>query len=169
MFAVSSTVDAVIEALGAAIVPFVPTGTSIIQADQNRVALPAGNVVVLTPISSSLLESPWQQGNEAVLTVTMPSKIDVQVDFYGADAGNWCKAVSGMFRTGYGSGLFPAGIAPLNADDGRQAPLTTGEQQYLMRWILTASLQHSPALTISGQESAITLTPGVIAADVLYQ
>ena len=124
---VTKTIDQVIEALGAYLTAFVPVGTTIIQAAQNRVSMPAAPCVVLTPISNTPIEVARQTGTGQTATVTMPAKLDVQVDFYGDDSGSWCRAASGAFRTIYGMGLFPDDIAPLHADDGRQAPMITGE------------------------------------------
>jgi hypothetical protein len=88
------------------------------------------------------------QPDDGTATVYGPSRIDIQIDFYGAQAGEFCKTVKTAFRSHWGFAHFPAGIKPLYTSDGMQSPLTTGEQQYESRWTLTASMQYNPTVTV---------------------
>jgi len=101
-------------------------------------------------------------------TIIGPTQIDVQADFYGDSAGDYCKAVKQSIRTGWGFDQFPAGIKPLYTDTGHQAPLTTGEQQYLRRWTLTISMQYDPQLIVSQQFFDVAVPNELIPVDVIY-
>lgn len=167
MYTASITVDQVIDALADFLAPFVP-GASVVRAQVNRVAMPPNPCVILTEMLQVDLSVPATdyQPDDNTATVYGPSRIDVQIDFYGAQAGEFCKTVKTAFRSHWGFEHFPANIKPLYTSDGMQSPLTTGEQQYESRWTLTASLQYNPTVTVP-QEFADEATPNlVIPADV---
>jgi hypothetical protein len=174
MYTASITVDQVIEALAAFMAPFVPGG-QIVRGQVNRVALPANPCAVLTELLQVDLSVPHADYQPPVdpapaqgtTTIYGPSRIDVQIDFYGAQAGEFCKTVKTAFRSHWGFSNFPAGIKPLYTSDGMQTPLTTGEQQYESRWTLTASLQYNPIVTVP-QDFADVLVPNkILPADVV--
>ena len=163
----SITVDQVIDALAAFMAPFVPGG-QIVRAQVNRVALPSNPCAVLTELLQVDLSVPATDYQPTANTATIygPSRIDVQIDFYGAQAGEFCKTVKTAFRSHWGFAHFPANIKPLYTSDGVQSPLLTGEQQYESRWTLTASMQYNPTVTVP-QEFADEAYPTlVIPADV---
>lgn len=170
----SITVDQVIDALAAFLAPFMP-GASIVRGQVNRVALPSNPCAVLTEILQVDLSVPhtdYQPPTDpapAIGTATIkgPTRIDVQIDFYGVQAGEFCKAVKTAFRSHWGFAHFPANIKPLYTSDAMQSPLTTGEQQYESRWTLTASLQYNPIVTVP-QDFADVLVPNkILPADVV--
>lgn len=161
------TVDQVIDALAAFLAPFMP-GAQIVRAQVNRVALPSNPCAVLTELLQVDLSVPATDYQPLANTATIygPSRIDVQIDFYGAQAGEFCKTVKTAFRSHWGFAHFPANIKPLYTSDGVQSPLLTGEQQYESRWTLTASMQYNPTVTVP-QEFADEAYPTlVIPADV---
>jgi hypothetical protein len=173
MYTSSITVDQVIDALAAFLAPFVPGGT-VVRGQVNRVPLPTNPGIVLTEMRTEDLSVPhtdYQPPTDpapalGTATIYGPARIDVQVDFYGAQAGEFCKTVKTAFRSHWGFSHFPAGIKPLYTSDGIQTPLTTGEQQYESRWTLTASMQYNPTVTVP-QEFADMATPNPpIPADV---
>ena len=173
MYTSSITVDQVIDALAAFLAPFMP-GAQIVRGQVNRVALPSNPCAVLTEILQVDLSVPHTDYqppvdpdvDDGTATVYGPSRIDVQIDFYGAQAGEFCKTVKTAFRSHWGFTHFPAGIKPLYTSDGMQTPLLTGEQQYESRWTLTASMQYNPTVTVP-QEFAEEATPNqLIPADV---
>ena len=173
MYTSSITVDQVIDALADFLAPFVP-GAQVVRAQVNRVAMPSNPCVVLTEMLQVDLSVPATEYQPPVdpipatgtATIKGPSRIDIQIDFYGAQAGEFCKTVKTAFRSHWGFEHFPANIKPLYTSDGMQSPLTTGEQQYESRWTLTASLQYNPTVTVP-QEFADEATPNlVIPADV---
>lgn len=154
-YVVSIAVDAVIEALGAFLQPFVGD-LQIVRAEVNRVPMPSGPFVKLTEILQVDLETPVvvNQFANSQIQITGPKRIDIQIDFYGPSSGDQAAAVKGVYRTGYAAAQFPDGIAPLYCNDGHQMPLTTAEQQYFRRWTITASLQYNPAVYIPQQAAS---------------
>lgn len=162
MFTASISVDGVIEAVAAFLQPYC-AGAQIVQAQTNRVAMPPSPCVVLTPLNTSDIATPRVDTLVASAEIRTPTKFDVQVDFYGALAGDYCRAVSAVIRSSLSTSAFAAGITPLYCSDGIQSPLTTGEQQYENRWTTTISLQWSPVVTVP-QESGGTLALGTINA-----
>ena len=174
MYTSSINVDQVIDALAAFLAPIIPGG-QVVRAQVNRVALPANPCAVLTEVLQVDLSVPataYQPPTAPIpatgtATIYGPSRIDVQIDFYGAQAGEFCKTAKTAFRSHWGFSHFPANIKPLYTSDGIQTPLTTGEQQYESRWTLTASLQYNPIVTVP-QDFADVLTPNkVLPADVV--
>jgi len=164
----SITVDAVIEALTAFLTPFVPTGCPIIRGWQNRVPppfTPAASdplaFVKLSEVNQVDLETPQMtQSSDPTIqqaTILTPTRIDIQIDFYGLMAGDYCKAVKAVFRSPYAPDQFPDGIAPLYASDSIRGALITGEDQYEDRWLITGSFQYNPTVTVP-QQSALVIT-----------
>lgn len=153
-YAVSITVDTVIDALADFIQPFA-AGSEIIRAQVNRVPMPPDPCIVLTELLEVDLETPLKAQSLAGLQadITGPARIDIQIDFYGPAAGDQCKAVKGIFRSEYAPAQFPDGIKPLYCSDGIQSPLITGEQQWESRWTLTASLQYNPIVSLPQQSA----------------
>ncbi len=151
------SVDDVIDALVTYLRPFV-LDAEIVRGQVNRVAQPLPPCVVLTELLQVNLSRPRIDNSSDIdvlaTTITGPTRIDIQIDFYGDDAGNFCKAFESAWGCAYGFVDFPANIKPLYATDGMQMPMVTGEQQYQSRWTVTASLQYNPAVTLP-QQSAI--------------
>lgn len=155
-------IDAVIEALGSFIQPFVGEDTPITRAQVNRVPPPLPAFVELREILEMDLETPAfvNNGEYQQAAITTPTRIDIQVDFYGPSAGDWCKAVKAVYRSVYAPSQFPTGMTSLFCSDGHQVPLVTGEEQYENRWVLTCSLQYNPDVFVP-QQSATTLAVNV--------
>ena len=154
----SIAIDAVIDALKAFIQPFVGTNP-VVRGQVNRVPMPLTGFVVLTELLEVDLETPSTQLDSAndQLTITAPTQINVQVDFYGPSAGDQCKAVKTVFRSVYSPAQFPDGIKPLYCSDGLQSPLISGEEQWESRFTITASLQYNPVVVVP-QQSANALS-----------
>lgn len=167
MYTSSITVDQVIDALAAFLAPFMP-GAQIVRGQVNRVALPSNPCAVLTEILQVDLSVPATDYQPLTDTATIygPSRIDVQIDFYGAQAGEFCKTIKTAFRSHWGFAHFPANVKPLYTSDGVQSPLLTGEQQYESRWTLTASMQYNPTVTVPQEFADEVYLTSVIPADV---
>jgi len=168
MYDSSITVDQVIDALADFLAPFVPAA-QIVRAQVNRVPMPSNPGIVLTELNQVDLSVPdtEYQPDASTATIKGPTRIDVQIDFYGEQASEFCKTVKTAFRSHWGFSHFPANIKPLYTSDGIQAPLVTGEQQYERRWTLTASLQYNPIVTVP-QDFADVLVPNkILPADVV--
>ena len=168
MYTSSITVDNVIDALADFLQPFVD-GADIVRAQVNRVPMPSLPCVVLTELFHVDLRVPSQDYDtlNAEADLSASNRLDVQVDFYGDSAGDYCRSVETAFRTMWSFDKFPAGIKPLYTSDGIQSPLVSGEQQYVSRWTLTVSMQYNPVVSVP-QQFADALSATTIAADVLY-
>jgi hypothetical protein len=159
----SILIDQVIAALGAFLTPFIPVGCPIIRGQQNRTPPPVTDgqadplaFVKLQEIMMADIETPTMLYGDLQATINTPTRIDIQVSFYGVSAGDYCKGFKAVYRSFYAPDQFPVGIAPLYCSNGSQGPLITGEEQYENRWDITASLQYNPIVTIP-QQSATTL------------
>lgn len=164
------TVDAVFTALisflqpfvgnwnGTAITPNVPT--AIVRGQQNMTNPPQAAFVKVTEILRKNLDTPVFLNSTDVdvqqASISDSKQLDVQIDFYGSNAGDWAAAVENIWRSPYAPDQFPAGIAPLFCSDAHQAPLITGEEQYEFRWVITGSLEYNPTVIIP-QQSATQL------------
>jgi hypothetical protein len=161
-YTVSLTIDDVIGAVATALEPFCP-GAEIIQSQVNRVAMPLSPFVELTPIITSDLSVPAVVFDDTTQAsdITGPKQIEIQIDFYGPDAGDQCNAVKTVIRSQAGYSLFPEAIRPLYSDNGVQSIMVSGEEQYVSRWTLRVQLQYNPVVSIP-QDSAIVLSPDVL-------
>lgn len=169
-FVTSITIDDVIDALADLLEPFCPDA-EIVRGQVNRVAQPRNPCVILTEMGLTDLQVPSSTtapGDEES-TLSGPQRIMVQVDFYGPLAGEWCSAAKQALRSSYGFDAMPTDIKPLYTDDGRQAPLISGEQQYETRWILSALLQYNPVVTVPQQTATALELEEIVAADLNYQ
>lgn len=166
MYTSSITVDQVIDALANFIQPFTPDA-DVIRAQVNRVAMPKNPCVVLTELLQVDLMVPYIENQPEVNTETVhgPTRIDIQIDFYGVQAGEFCKTVKSAFRSQWGFAQFPANIKPLYTSDGVQSPLITGEKQYESRWTLTASMQYNPIVTVPQEFADEAMPNELIPAD----
>jgi hypothetical protein len=146
------TIDNVIDALATFITPFVG-GAAVIRAQVNRVPMPSSPCVVLTELFEMDLETPTalEHASTDLYSFSSPTRVDIQIDFYGPSAGDQCKAIKQVFRTCYATSQFSDGIKPLYCSQGIQSPLITGEQQWESRWTLTASLQYNPVVDVPQQ------------------
>jgi len=163
-----TSIDNVIDALANFIQPLVG-GAQIVRAQVNRVPMPIDSCIVLTELLEVDIDVPYQTYDDTnqQTSIIGPTRIDVQIDFYGATAGDQCKAVKQAFRSTYGFDAFPAEVKPLYTSDGIQSPLITGEEQYESRWTLTASMQYNPVVTLSQQSANATSINILEAADLL--
>jgi len=174
MLAVTPTDDAVCLALGAFVALIVPTGTPILRGPINKVAQPAGNHVLLTPISRRRLRTnvevdldQYPAPDPGAMALEQGVQLDVQADFYGTLSADWATMFQTAFRSEYAARALAPTCAPLYADDGRMVPLVTGEEQYLERWAVTAALQYNPVTTVP-QEYAGAAEVTIINVDEAY-
>lgn len=163
-----TSIDDIIDALANFIGPLTP-GVQIVRAQVNRVAMPPDSCIVLTELLQVDVDMPYQTYDNInqQTSIVGPTRIDVQADFYGINAGDLCKIIKQAFRSTYGFDAFPTNIKPLYTSDGIQSPLVTGEEQYESRWTLTLSMQYNPVVTLV-QQSANAASINIIeAADLL--
>jgi hypothetical protein len=98
------------------------------------------------------------------------TEVTVQLDFYGSTASDNAQTVSTLFRDDYAVSQFSAmstGIAPLYADDPKQLPFIDEQKQYENRWVLMATMQVNPVVTVA-QEFADQIQTTFIPVDNFY-
>jgi hypothetical protein len=169
-FVSSITINTVIDSLADLLQPFCP-GVTIVRGQVNRVPMPESPCVFLTEIHLADLQVPsiTTDPDEQQSTIHGPQRIGVQADFYGLLAGQFCSASKQALRSNYAFANMPEAIKVLYTDDGRQAPLVTGEEQYEARWILTIATQYNPTVTVPQQTATAVSVNTIAAADIIYQ
>jgi hypothetical protein len=151
----------------------VPVGTPVIRGPINRAPQPAVDHVILTPVYRRRLRTNVETDVDpfpapgGTVRIEQGTQLNIQVDFYGAQASSWLDAFSTIWRSEYAVAALAPECAPLYADEGRMVPLTTGEEQYLERWTVTAVLQYNP-VTTTPQQFAGTAEVTVINVDERY-
>ncbi len=152
----------------------VPTGTPVIRGPINRAAQPAADHVIITPTVRRRLRTnvetdvdPYPSPGDGSVQIEAGMQLNVQMDFYGANGGDWAAILSTIWRSEYACDQLAPECAPLYADEGRMIPLTTGEEQYLERWTVSAVLQYNP-VTTTLQQFAGTATVDLINVDERY-
>lgn len=149
------TIDAAIVATANVLRPLLPNGTEIVRGMANNVPAPKlPGFVQITEVGQPQYTTTRTKLDGVDMNYLMPRYLNLQLDFYGVDAGEWAGIAVTMFRSKYATENFPDGIEPLYCSDAMQAPLITGEKQFETRWICTLSLQYNSAITVP-QESFI--------------
>jgi hypothetical protein len=148
--------DALFVKLRAFLLTIVPTGTEVVRGYINRVPQPVGNHIVITGLFERRLRTNIHTyeddgGLGGTRNIEQGTEVHVQIDYYGAIAADWCAMVSTVFRDEYGVAALAPDCSPGYIDDGRNMPLTTGEEQYLQRFCSTAVLFYNPVTTIPQQ------------------
>jgi len=165
--------DDIMVALRAFLLTIVPNTVEVVQGLGNRVPTPASEFVVMTPLFTGRLAT-----NESVYTDPFPTpggtraikqstRLDVQLDFYGVASAEWAAMTETLLRDPAGCDALAPSCQPLYADEARQIPYVSGEDQYMARWSLTASFQWNPTTTLS-QDFAATLDVTLINVDEAY-
>jgi hypothetical protein len=127
----------------------------VIRGQTNRVPMPKGDFIALTPLLTVQLETPVSTYHDiqylGTQNIQRSTRFDIQIDSYGASACDRANTISILLRTEYACDQFKASgfdIQPLYGEDPKQIPLITGEEQYLERWTFTAVLQCNPVVSI---------------------
>lgn len=149
------TIDAAVVAVADFLQPLMPVGTTIVQGQTNDVPPPLPPSIIITPIGQpqytttrTKLSGPTLEAGDYV----MPVRLELQLDFYGPQAGDMINRAITLLRSGYSVERFPNGIGPLYCTDAIQAPLITGEKQFEARWLTVLSVQYNATVTV-GQDS----------------
>ena len=171
---VSPVPDDVFAALGAFIQTVLGTGIPVIRGIDNEVPMPAAspgfvNMTALFQIPLATNQDTWDETNAAPteFSVERDTRIDIQMDCYGAASGSWAAMLSTLLRDQYGCAQLAPNCQPLYAEDARMLPLEDGEDQYEERWAVTAAIQYNP-VTVLPMQFADTLDVGLINVDVVY-
>jgi hypothetical protein len=143
----------------------------VVEGVVNRVSMPAGSFIEMTPLVKSRLSTNVTSYPD-INTETNQQFIDftIQLDIYGANAGDWSTIIATAFRSDQACIFLDAqlpGIAPLYSEDARQLPLINGEDQYESHWSIAIHLQFNPSVN-DAQQSANVINVGVIDAEVFY-
>jgi hypothetical protein len=156
----SITSDNLFRALGDLLTTIAPAGTEIVRGQQNRVPMPASDSFIV------MTEAQRQQNAQTTHDydpeagsndIGRSTTFRIQVDVYGAAAGDTAQAIVTLLRDAYGFDfLKPHGVAPLYCEDPTQMPLIAGEQQYIQRWTIRVLLHANVAISTS-QDFADTL------------
>jgi len=139
----------------------------VIRGQANRVSMPVGDVIYVTPIRKAALAVSVDSYTTTNRNVQRSTQFDFQVDCYGAGAADRAQAITALLRDGYAFDQMAAGVKPLYASDAQQMPLVTGEEQYLERWTFEASLQANPTVSVA-QDSMSQATIQMVAVDAAY-
>lgn len=171
---VTPVLDGLFTALGDFLAGMLPANTPITQGLGNRVPepLPAAGFVVMTPTTVLRLSTTvdtWDQTLTDPITLdhTQSVQVGMQVDFYGALSFDWMSTFTTLFRNTVGCDALGPNCQPLYCDDGTQAPLIDGEEQYEQRWLVNAQLQYNPVVS-TAQDFADTLEVGLINVEIAY-
>jgi hypothetical protein len=145
---------------------------NVIRGLQNRVAMPVGDFIELTPLFAGPLSTNVQTyaPNASASNNERSTQFSVQIDCYGDLAMDRANTLSMMIRSPYACEQFAASgidMQPLYANDAHQLPFTTGEAQYMERWGFDAHLQMNPVVSVP-QDFATTLVVGLIDVDVVF-
>lgn len=142
----------------------------VIRLPANRVAMPAGEFITLSPLSNIPLATNVSVQTGQQKTSTQARQVTVQVDCYGSSAGDNAAKISMLFRDFYGCEALAAinpGVQPLYATDAHQTPLIDGEAQYTERWTFECVMQVNPFVS-TAQDAAIVLQADVRNVDRTY-
>lgn len=148
---------------------FIPSNVEVIQAQENRVAMPKGGFIAMNNTSMDRLSTnvdAYQAINQGK-TILTPTRYGIQLDFYGPISQEWAIKTMALFRDEYATEIFPPNIQPLYADDPVQLPLIDGEDQYEQRWKLQATLQYNPILS-TAQQSMLGVNVGLAPIDQTF-
>lgn len=134
--------------LGGLLQTLFPT-VEICQGVQNRVAMPAGPFINMTPVGQTRLATNETSYNGVdQKTLTNFKKFDVQVDFYGPEMADLTNAFETVFRDSYAVEKMGPLVTPLYCSDAHAAPLTNEEKQYEQRWMIIASVEFNPDVAL---------------------
>ena len=156
-------------AVGATIFgPSVPANVSVLPYGTAGATGTGGlGTYAVTPcivVSSGLLAAGSQ-------TLTESTELVFQLDVHGQNSADNTAVINAAFRDEYAFDWFaenaPAGVTPLLADDARQIPFISGENQYETRYIIDCHLQAIQSITFPLQFASV-LDVDVISVDAAY-
>jgi len=146
----------------------------VIQGLPNRSSMPPaspGYVTMQLTLGTRLNYNidTWDATDPAPTAITSEThwKERIQVDFYGAAAGDWSRVFAGLWKDETACLALEPVCDPLYAHDPLLAPLDDSEQQYESRWTVEAFLQYNPVVSVPMQ-FADTLEVTLINVDEAY-
>lgn len=170
---VSPTQDDVYTAVKAMILAVLPFDNAhVIKGVQNRNAMPEGPFVEMyialgvrlrTNLDSYDPNDPDPEG----ITREQGMRLELQLSIYGPTSGDQAALFTTLWRDDYACIALDPTCQPLHADDPTRAPLVTGEEQYLDKWLVRAQLQYNPTVSTLDQFADIVAI-GVISVTERY-
>lgn len=171
---VSITLTDIYTKLGTFLTSVLPIGVPVVQTPVDRVSMPppSPGFVGMHAVLQSRIMTNLDQWNPADIAPTeieieQALKMTVQLDCYGADAGDWAVILSTVLRDEYAVTALSPTLAPLYCDDPKFAPLVNAESQYERRWIVPVVLQYNPVVSVPMQ-FADTAQVALINVDEAY-
>lgn len=169
---VAPTQSQLLTKLVAFVAGIVPTGTKVVQGLGNRVPPPTGSFAAITVLNQRRLATNDEAYTDdypyfGSRSVSASWQVNVQLDFYGPDSGNWASAFCTLFRDDYGCNALAPEVQPLYADAPRLAPWVSSESQWVHRWTVTASLNWRELVTVS-QQFADALSVELVEVDAEF-
>ena len=165
--AVSPIESDVLTALRSFIVGLIPS-VEVVRGLGNRVPMPPAPFIAITTILQKRLATNVDTYNAEQQQMSQADmQVDVQIDCYGPNSLSWATILAILLRDPYGCDQLSPNCQPLYADEPRMMPLIDAEQQYEERWMLQASLQYNPVVTIT-QQSATVANVELIEIDEAY-
>lgn len=172
-FAISPNLDAVYASVKAFIMAVLPLDNAhVIKGTINRVAMPTGpfaEMWVATQKRLSTNVDTWDASDPAPdgISRSQSIQLEMQVSLYGPASGDWAPTFTTLFRDPYGCDALAPACQPLHADEPMRAPLVTGEEQYLDKWIVRGQIQYTPVVTTVDQFANV-VTIDVVSVDATY-
>ncbi len=141
------TVDQIIDVLASYAEPI---AGACQQAQANGVPMPKGEFCILTPLRFTRISTTRDLNQDTGSPATSAAgytevrQADIQIDIYGAAAGDRAIALETTFASSYAYDKIKAidqRVAPLYSTAAIQAPMIDAEQQWQERYTITVSLQ----------------------------
>ena len=149
MSAISLTVSDMHEALATVLDSFVTV--PVLLSQQNGVAMPNGDFVMMTPINLDDKSTTVTEYQNTTETHTNTQIWRVQIDCFGKTASTMSNTIKMMWRTPYVCDLFDklnVPIVPLYTSESTQTAFTNDASNYEDRWTLTLYSQVRPIVTV---------------------
>ena len=174
-YSVSITLQQLYEAMQPLVMNVTGLGQAVvIQGLPNRAAMPPASpgYVSMTVTRTKRLRyniDTWDITNPAPATLQLEqgTEVRMQLDCYGASAGDWATMLSTVLKDPVGVGQLLPACAPLYAEDPILAPLDDSEEQYEQRWIVGAILQYNPVVSVP-QDFMSSATVELVNVDEAY-
>jgi hypothetical protein len=153
---VTPTQSQLLTKIKAFIADIVPVGVTVIQGLGNRAAIPSGPFVAMTVLNQRRLATNDEAYTDdypyfGSRSVSASWQVNVQMDFYGPESGNWAAAFCTLFRDDYGCDFLAPECQPLYADTPKLAPWVSSEAQWVHRWTVSAAFNWRELVTVSQQ------------------
>lgn len=155
-------------ALRTFLIDLIGPGVEVIQTQNNRVPMPSGPFITMTPIRIDGLSTDVTGYTADTRTDTRTTQWQVQLDFYGPQAAMQAATVAQLWRTSWTTEQLAAGpLQPLHPGEPLQTTMVNGEMQWESRWTLDLFAQFNPITTVS-QQSAIALAIDLAEVDTEF-